>query len=177
MQVKEVMEPPHALGAAQDRQSITKDWDCLQEPLEGVKIREVRNVMKDGGYLTELYRDEWEEMGEVRHIFQEIIAPGHVTAWHLHLYTTDRLFVSIGIIKIALYDAREQSKTYGKVNVFRFGAARPALVLVPPGVWHGVKNIGHEAALLLNLTDQVYEYEHPDHWRLPPDTEQIPYSF
>jgi len=30
---------------------------------------------------------------------------------------------------------------------------------------------------LLNLVDQVYAYDDPDHWSLPADTDQIPYTF
>ena len=49
-------------------------------------------------------------------------------------------------------------------------------VTIPPGVWHGVVALGPETALLLNLVDKAYAYDAPDHWRLPPDTDQIPYK-
>ena len=54
---------------------------------------------------------------------------------------------------------------------------RPALVTVSPGVWHAVANTSEEEAGLLNLVDQAYDYEDPDHWWLPMTTEKIPYSF
>jgi dTDP-4-dehydrorhamnose 3,5-epimerase len=63
------------------------------------------------------------------------------------------------------------------VNEFRFGAVRPALIAVPPGIWHGVRNLSDAPGLLLNLPDQAYNYEDPDHWRLPPDSDKIPYRF
>jgi dTDP-4-dehydrorhamnose 3,5-epimerase len=55
------------------------------------------------------------------------------------------------------------------------GPLRPSLVIIPPGVWHGVVSLGPETALLLNLVDKAYAYDAPDHRRLPPDTEHIPY--
>ena len=164
-------------GMKRSKQSLTADWEPLQQIIDGVLIQQVRTVLKDGGALTELYRDHWENMGEVRHVFQEILSPNALTAWHMHLETTDRLFVSTGNVKIVIYDAREGSRTQGLLNVFRFGTARPALLLIPPCIWHGVMNVGSESAVLLNLTDKPYEYENPDHWRLPPNTDQIPYSF
>lgn len=164
-------------GATRDAQSITRDWEPLQPLIADVIVRQVRNVVKDGGYLTEIYRSDWEGMTEVSHVFQKILHPGEIGAWHLHVHTTDRLFVSTGITKVVLYDAREASSTQGLINVFRFGTARPGFVVVPPGIWHGVMNIGTEISVLLNLTDKVYEYEAPDHWRLPSDTTQIPYRF
>jgi dTDP-4-dehydrorhamnose 3,5-epimerase len=51
------------------------------------------------------------------------------------------------------------------------------LVVVPPGVWHGVQNTGSVPGLLLNVVDRAYCYEEPDHWRLPADTANIPYRF
>lgn len=103
--------------------------------------------------------------------------PGSISAWHVHRLATDRVFVSQGLIRIVLYDARTDSPTYERMNEFRFGVMRPALVIVPPGVWHGVQNISNSAAVMLNLVDHAYRYDDPDHWRLPVDTDKIPYRF
>jgi dTDP-4-dehydrorhamnose 3,5-epimerase len=165
-------------GATQDRQSITSEWAPLVKLIEGVRIREVKNVPKSNGVLTEIYRTDWAvDEGIVQQVFQATIEPGGLSAWHAHQYATDRLFVSVGILKIVLYDGRENSPSHGCVNELRFGVQRPALVVVPPGIWHGVQNTGDTPSLLLNLVDRAYQYENPDHWRLPPDTPKIPYSF
>jgi dTDP-4-dehydrorhamnose 3,5-epimerase len=91
--------------------------------------------------------------------------------------TTDRLFVNHGQILVVLYDAREDSSTFGVLNKFHLGILRPGLLVVPPKVWHGVQNIGEGSSSLLNLVDRAYRYEDPDHWRLPHDTSLIPYRF
>jgi dTDP-4-dehydrorhamnose 3,5-epimerase len=75
-----------------------------------------------------------------------------------------------------LHDAREGSPTYGRINEFLFGSLRPALVVVPPGVWHGCQSISNERSSLVNLVDRAYRYEDPDQWRLPRNTPKIPYS-
>jgi dTDP-4-dehydrorhamnose 3,5-epimerase len=165
-------------GASKDRQSITSDWVPLIKTIDGVRIREVKNVPKSNGVLTEVFRTDWGlDEGIVQQVFQTTMVPGGLSAWHVHMLSTDRLFVSQGLLKIVLFDARESSPSRGCVNEFCFGTQRPALVVVPPGVWHGVQNISGEPALLLNLVDRAYRYEDPDHWRLPPATPQIPYSF
>jgi dTDP-4-dehydrorhamnose 3,5-epimerase len=165
-------------GATKDGQSITSDWTPFLRLIDGVRIREVKNVPKSNGVLTEVFRTDWSlDEGAVQQVFQTTVVPGGLSAWHAHQHTTDRLFVSSGMLTIVLYDARESSPTHGRVNELRFGAQRPALVVIPPGVWHGVQNTGDVPALLLNLVDQAYRYEDPDHWRLPPDTPRIPYSF
>lgn len=162
--------------AKKDAQSITADWQFMQPLIDGVVFREVRHVPKENGHLTEIWRREWAlDTGPVAHVFQVVLNPGGVSGWHTHQLTIDRLFASQGLLKVALYDARKDSPTRGRLNVFRIGAMRPALLIVPPGVWHGVENISSEPVIFLNLTDREYRYEDPDHWRLPADTGQIPY--
>lgn len=166
------------LGAAPDRQSVTDDWQSLQELIADVQVKEVKNVLKDNGYITEIWREDW-PLGpaHVGQVFQALLEAGAISAWHVHRTATDRLFANHGQLKIVLYDARPDSATRGRVNVFRCGSARPTLIVVPGGVWHGVQNLGGAPALLLNLPDQPYRYDAPDHWRLPQDTDRIPYSF
>jgi dTDP-4-dehydrorhamnose 3,5-epimerase len=166
------------LGAKPDRQSVTADWQPLQQLIDGVVVKEVKNVIKDNGYLTEIWRDDWKlAPAHVGQVFQALIEGGGISAWHVHRVATDRLFANHGTVKIVLYDARPDSPTHGRINVLRCGSVRPSLVVVPPGVWHGVQNLGSTPALLLNLPDRAYQYDAPDHLRLPPETDRIPYSF
>jgi dTDP-4-dehydrorhamnose 3,5-epimerase len=164
-------------GCRKDSQSITRDWQPTDRPLiEGVQVRESRNVIKGNGHLTEMYRRDWLDKDQaIDQVFQVTIHPGGLSAWHAHGFSTDRLFAISGSLLIVLYDGRQDSPTHGLVNEFRCGLARPNLIVVPPGVWHGVHNIGHEPAVLINMVDRAYTYEDPDHWRLPPDTREIPY--
>jgi dTDP-4-dehydrorhamnose 3,5-epimerase len=160
------------------QQSVTSDWEVLRDLIAGVQYKEVRNVIKNTGYITELYRADWEiDDTAVEQVFQVLLNPGVVEAWHIHSETTDRFFVSSGRVLIVLYDDREGSPTRGQVNEFRVGIERPALISVPPGIWHGVKNIGEHTAMLVNLVDKAYVYESPDHRGLPQDMPDIPYYF
>ena len=167
------------LGAQQDRQSVTSDWNCVQDVIDGVRVREVKNVVKArGDVLCEVFRRDWMlDDGDVDQVFQSLMNPGSISAWHVHHRTSDRLFASGGLFRIVLFDARPNSSTHGRINEFRFGALRPALLIIPPGVFHGVQNISNQPAVLLNLVDKAYQYEDPDHWRLPLDTDKIPYRF
>lgn len=166
-------------GCRKDAQSITRDWQPTdQRSIEGVRVRESRNVIKGNGHLTEMYRRDWlDEDAAIDQVFQVTLHPGGLSAWHAHGATIDRLFAVTGSLLIVLYDARQDSPTHRLINEFRCGLARPTLILVPPGVWHGVHNIGPEPAILVNMVDRAYRYEDPDHWRLPADTGEIPYRF
>lgn len=166
-------------GAVKDPKSITAQWNPSNLNLiDGVKVKEVKNVVKNNGFLTEIYRQDWElDNLTIDQIFQVSLLPGGISAWHAHEVTTDRIFVNTGLIKVVLYDAREESPTFGQINEFRCGALRPMLIIVPPRVWHGVQNFTNEQAALLNIVDRAYQYDNPDHWRIPLDSPEIPYTF
>jgi dTDP-4-dehydrorhamnose 3,5-epimerase len=165
-------------GARKDPQLITSDWQKLDEMIEGVSVREVLHVPRDHGVITEVFRPEWDPTGlPVVHIYQSRLYPGALGAWSCHAQNIDRLFVNQGNIKVVLYDSREESKTRGTLNELYAGDARPCLIVLPPGIWHGLQNLGAQEALVLNMPTNPYNYEDPDHYRLPFDTNEIPYSW
>jgi len=166
--------------ATQDRQSITREWLPFgQKTLEGVVLHEMRPVLTGYGHLTEMFRSEWRpDNSTVAQIFTSCLSGGTISAWHAHAQTTDRLFVASGRARIVLYDGREGSPTFGTINEFRIGALRPALLVVPPRVWHGVQNLDKsEPLLIINAVDRAYSYEGPDHWRVAPDSHSVPFTF
>lgn len=48
------------------------------------------------------------------------------------------------------------------------------MVVVPPGVWHALRNESGQAAGYLNIIDELYVHEEPDNWRLTPGSKEIP---
>ena len=161
-----------------DRQTVDRDWNFVgQSGIEGVTCKEIRPVTTTHGTLTEIWRPEWGlDERAVGQVFQSLLDLGTVTDWHAHVQTTDRLFCAVGRIRLALYDGRKSSPTFGSVWQRVFGQERPLLVVVPPGVWHGLRVLGTTPSLILNIVDRAYSYESPDHRRLPPDTPHIPLS-
>ena len=165
-------------NAKKDGQQISSDWELSREIIDGVHIKEVRHIPRDHGVITEIFRPEWDPTGmPVVHLYQSRLFPGAIGAWSCHHRTVDRLFVSQGHLKAVLYDGRADSPTFGLINEVLAGDARPALIVVPIGVWHGLQNLGTNDAIVLNLPTQAYKYEDPDHWRLPFDSPEIPYSW
>jgi dTDP-4-dehydrorhamnose 3,5-epimerase len=165
-------------GAQKDGQIVTKDWQHIRRNIDGVVAREVLHVPRDHGVITETYRKEWDPTGlPVVHIYQSRLFPGAIGAWSCHAKSIDRLFVNQGHLKVVLYDGREGSPTEGVLMELFVGDARPTFLVLPTGVWHGLQNLGSTEALMLNFPTLAYDYEDPDHWRLPWDSEEIPYRW
>jgi len=77
------------------------------------------------------------------------------------------------MMKVVLYDGREESPTYKNLMELFAGEKNPILISVPPGVYHGFKGIGTQTAYFLSIPTLPYNYEEPDEYRLPPDSKDI----
>jgi len=143
--------------------------------IAGVVIHELGNVITRSGFMTEVFRLDWPAIGiAVAQVNWAQMNPGAVTDWHAHEKQIDHLVGVNGNIKLALWDGRDNSPTRGATEVVRFGAFRPVMVIVPPGVWHGLRNESGAPAGYLNFTDQMYDHAHPDNRRLVPLSMEIP---
>jgi dTDP-4-dehydrorhamnose 3,5-epimerase len=143
--------------------------------IDGVQIHELGNVITRSGFMTEIFRTDWPVVGiAVRQINWVQLNAGAVTDWHAHAKQTDHLIGVGGNIKLALWDARDRSPTRGATEVVRMGALRPVMVIVPRGVWHGLRNESGEPAGYINVIDELYDHAEPDNWRLAPRAADIP---
>lgn len=165
-------------SATKDKAHMTPEWNLRGERIDGVDVREVKNIVTANGHTTELFREDWGVVQRpVVHMIHVSLRPGALSAWHMHKLKTDHLFVIGGMLKAVLYDDRDGSATKGQVDVFHLSAMRPMLVVIPPGVWHGLQTLSAEACSFVNFFDYAYDYENPDDWRLPADTDEIPFRF
>ena len=143
--------------------------------IDGVRINQLGNVITRSGFMTEIFRIDWPAIGiTVRQINWVQLNPGAVTDWHAHAKQTDHLIGVGGNIKLALWDGRDDSPTRGATGIMRLGIFRPVMVIVPRGVWHGLRNESGEPAGYINVIDELYEHADPDNWRLAPHSKDIP---
>ena len=145
--------------------------------IEGVKTKKLRLIPDERGWLMEILRcddDLYEEFGQV---YITTAYPDVVKAWHMHKKQTDNFTCINGMMKVVLYDDRENSSTYKEINEFFIGEKNPVLLSIPPYVYHGFKAIGTETAFFLNVPTKPYDRQKPDEYRLPPDTDKIPYDW
>ena len=136
--------------------------------IEGVRFRPVRPVPHEDGTVAEVAREAWDEVDlPIVQVHITTTLAGRTRAWGLHQASTDRLFVVRGLVSIVLYDGRVTSSTYGLVNEFRVSERNPGLLVIPPNLYHGWKNIGIEEAFIINMPSSQYAHEGPDALDLP----------
>jgi dTDP-4-dehydrorhamnose 3,5-epimerase len=60
----------------------------------------------------------------------------------------------------------------GSLNEFRVSERNPGLLVIPPNLYHGWKNLGIDEAFIVNMPSETYAYEHPDALDMPYDSPQ-----
>lgn len=145
--------------------------------IEGVETKKLRVIPDERGWLMEILRRDDEIFKNFGQVYLTTAYPDVVKAWHYHKLQTDNFTCIKGMMKVALYDDRKDSSTLGEVNEFFVGDRNPMLISVPPLVYHGFKAVGDETAYFLSIPTHAYNYQEPDEYRLPPDTEAIPYDW
>lgn len=145
--------------------------------IKDVQTKKLRVIPDERGWLMEILRCDDEVFKKFGQVYLTTAYPGVVKAWHMHKNQTDNVACLHGMMKVVLYDDRKDSATYKEINEFFIGIENPLLISIPPLVYHGFKAIGTKTAFFLNIPTDLYDYKKPDEYRLPPDTDKIPYDW
>lgn len=158
-----------------------------QTRIAGVITKPLKVIPDERGRLMEILRADdplFEKFGQV---YMTTTYPGVVKGWHYHKIQSDHFAVVFGMIKLVLWDARDEalghgyvgprSATAGLVNEFFIGEHNPLLVKIPPFIMHGFKGIGEREAIVINTPTEPYNYATPDEYRLAPHDSGIPYDW
>lgn len=148
-----------------------------QKLIHGVKVIQLRKIADERGHLMEILRNDDPHFIKFGQVYITTNNPGVVKGWHYHKHQTDFAVCVHGMIKMALYDAREGSETSGTVNEFFLGEHNPIGVLIPAGVYHGWKGISSYPSITVNTVTEVYNYSDPDEFRKPFNDPSIPYHW
>ena len=127
--------------------------------IKDVIVRPLKKMIDERGWLAELYRQD--DLGEIPTPVMSYISltlPGVARGPHEHVSQTDYFcFIGPSNFKIVLWDNRKNSQTSGKKMIIYAGEDNPTLVVVPPGVVHGYKNIGIKEGMVVNYPDKLYK--------------------
>jgi dTDP-4-dehydrorhamnose 3,5-epimerase len=146
--------------------------------IDGVTLVPLTRHSDDGGSLTELGRLTDGQLAglegfTVRQVNFSELAPGAIKAFHLHVRQTDVWYVPPGDrMLIVLLDVRQGSPTENTRMRFVLGDGASRLLRIPPGVAHGVRNLGMARGRIIYFVDVQFSPS-------PDDSEEgrLPWDF
>lgn len=144
--------------------------------IDGVLTKDLIRHPDERGFFEELIRASdpifSEGFGQLSRSF---MVTGVVKAWHIHKTQIDWWYVTRGMVKVALYDARSGSLTYKELNEFVLGEEGQDIILkIPAGVAHGLKVIKGPAELVY-VTSGIYSKD--EEGRVHYDDAEIGYDW
>lgn len=145
--------------------------------INGVQVKPLKVIPDERGRLMEMLRADDPLFRGFGQVYMTTAYPGVVKAWHYHRKQWDHFVCVRGMMKVVLFDGRDESSTHGNVKEYFIGEQRPALIQIPPMVYHGFKCISETEAIVVNTVTEVYNYEDPDEFRVDAHKNDIPYDW
>ena len=143
--------------------------------IHDVQMTPLRRIADERGAVFHMLREDspvFERFGE---IYFSLVYPGVIKGWHIHRRMTLNYAVPMGMVKLVLYDDRDNSPTRGELQQIHLGELNYVLVTIPPHIWNGFKGEGVSPALVANCATVPHDPEEIE--RLDPFSEQIPYDW
>jgi dTDP-4-dehydrorhamnose 3,5-epimerase len=126
--------------------------------IEGLLLTPLRVIADDRGAVLHMLRADAAEFTRFGECYFSEINPGAIKAWKRHRVQTQNLAVPVGRIRVAVYDARPDSRTHRHWEVIEIG--RPdayARLSIPPRLWYGFIGLGTTVALIANCADAPHD--------------------
>jgi dTDP-4-dehydrorhamnose 3,5-epimerase len=143
--------------------------------IDGVLVISLRKIPDERGMIMHMLRCDDKHFEGFGEIYFSVVYPGVVKGWHIHSKMTLNYAVVTGMVKLVLYDEREQSPTRGEIQELFIGESNYVLVRIPPGVWNGIKGIGTQAGVVANCA--TLPHDPGEIRRMDPFDNHIPYDW
>ena len=125
--------------------------------IEDVIIKKLEKFTDERGWLAELWRNDEIDYTPVMAYFSKT-EPGVARGPHEHKEQSDGfVFCGPGNFKVYLWENRKGKPGYHELESLEAGEDNPTMIIIPPGVVHGYKNISDTPAYNINLPDKLYK--------------------
>lgn len=139
------------------------------DQIPGARLTSLVTHVDDRGQLTVVLRNDQPDMARFGQVYLVgSPAAGTIRAWHRHSRMWDWFFICRGSAKFGLVDDRPGSPVRGAFATVALSERAPALLAVPPGVFHGWMSLEDDTQLL-STADHRYDEDGWDEERLPHD--------
>lgn len=143
--------------------------------IDGVQVVPLKRHTDERGSVLLMLKETDPYFISFGEIYFSTVFAGVVKAWKNHRRMTANYACVHGRIRVALYDDRNGSQTSGRTMAVDISPDEYALVVIPPGVWHGFQGLGDPVSILANCATEPSDPAELD--RLEPDDGRIPFDW
>lgn len=143
--------------------------------INGVFIKPLSQIVDKRGKIMHMLRADEAHFEKFGEMYFSVVYPGVVKGWHRHKEMTLNYTVISGMIKLVLYDSREDSTTKGEIQELFIGEDNYVLVKIPPRIWNGFKGADTKPSIVANCATLPHTPDEIE--RLDPFNNDIPYDW
>jgi dTDP-4-dehydrorhamnose 3,5-epimerase len=143
--------------------------------IDGVKVLPRGKIPDERGTIMHGVRSD-ELLNPFGEVYFKRLYAGVVNGWHVHETMALNFLCIQGMIKLVLFDVRENSPTRGFIQELFIGDDNHCLVHIPPGIANGSKGMTAPYAIMCNVASETHK---PDirYVRIDPHSGEIPYNW
>ena len=143
--------------------------------IDGVLVVPLKQIHDERGKVMHMLRSDDKHFEKFGEIYFSVVYPGAIKGWHLHKEMGLNYAVISGMVKLVLYDNREDSPTKGEVMELFIGDDNYVLVHIPPRIINGFKGIGNKPSIVANCA--TIPHAPNEIIRIDPFDKNVPYDW
>lgn len=124
-----------------------------------VIVENPKCFIDERGKLMRMVRKDSSLFDSFAEVYFSVVNPGVIKGWKEHFEMTQLFSCPTGQIKLVLYDNREKSSTYQKIQEVYFGEEEHKLIKIPPQIMYAFQCISEKPAVIVNCTNLIHNPE------------------
>lgn len=147
----------------------------LRDNIEGVKIIPLKRIPDVRGTIMHGVRADTilNDFGEV---YFKKLYKGIINGWHIHETLLLNYICISGMMKLVMYDMRENSPTYKQFQEVCFGDDNYCLVHIPPGIANASECLSAPYSIMCNVASEPHN-PNIKYKRIDPHSQEISYNW
>lgn len=127
--------------------------------ISGVRLTQLKVIKDSRGKVMHMLRNDSSTFKSFGEIYFSTVFPNIVKGWHLHKDSDLNYVCVYGKVKLVLFDKREKSESYNKIQEIILSPDNYFLVTIPPNIWNGFKGIGKAESIIANCLSLPHNEE------------------
>jgi dTDP-4-dehydrorhamnose 3,5-epimerase len=128
------------------------------ELIQGVKLTKLKQIIDERGAVMHFLKGSSVNFQGFGEVYFSKVNGGIVKGWKLHFKAYQNICVPIGKIKFILFDNRQDSETFGRINEFLLDeSSNYYLLSFPPNLWYSFKSFDSDYSILANVSSEIHD--------------------
>lgn len=144
--------------------------------IDGVILTPLKYISDERGAVLHFLRSDSISFKRFGEAYFSLINHDVIKGWKKHKLINQNFCVPHGVIKLVIYDDRNDSVTKGVIQeIILDNSSNYKLLSMPPDLWYSFKGVGNDYSLLANIIDVPHSKDESEN--LPLNTKVIPYEW